>query len=273
MGIDRPDVDAVVHYAIPGSVEAYYQEIGRGGRDGRPATATLLWDFDDVSTREYLIDAPRPAKPGRPPADPAQAARRRELEHRKLERMIEYAGTAGCLRATILRYFGDPAAHEPCGACGTCCPDMPDAYERNLVRKILAGIARGGERYGRHRIVSMLTGETSDLPPALATLTTTGLLRHEPAEAVHAWLDAAIRAGLVAVSADQYRVLSLTSAGREFMRTGRSAATVARPARGFGRVARLDLEALHGPDREFGDDLLRREWGFVGRDRGRWRRR
>ena len=59
MGIDRPDVDAVVHYAIPGSLEAYYQEIGRAGRDGRAATATLLWDPADVATREYLIDSPR----------------------------------------------------------------------------------------------------------------------------------------------------------------------------------------------------------------------
>src|SRR5207253_7569909 len=59
MGIDRPDVDAVVHYAIPGSLEAYYQEIGRAGRDGRAATATLLWDYADVATREYLIDSPR----------------------------------------------------------------------------------------------------------------------------------------------------------------------------------------------------------------------
>src|SRR5207244_7528727 len=59
MGIDRPDVDAVVHYAIPGSLEAYYQEIGRAGRDGRPATATLLWDYADVATREYLIGSPR----------------------------------------------------------------------------------------------------------------------------------------------------------------------------------------------------------------------
>src|SRR2546423_3193159 len=59
MGIDRPDVDAVVHYAIPGSLEAYYQEIGRAGRDGRPATATLLWDYGDVFTRQFLIDSPR----------------------------------------------------------------------------------------------------------------------------------------------------------------------------------------------------------------------
>src|SRR6185503_8279661 len=110
MGIDRPDVDAVVHYAIPGSVEAYYQEIGRAGRDGRAATATLLWDPADVETRRFLIDSPRRDKPQRhAPLDPAEVARRRELEHAKLQRMIEYAGTAACLRATILRYLGDPA--------------------------------------------------------------------------------------------------------------------------------------------------------------------
>jgi ATP-dependent DNA helicase RecQ len=123
MGIDRPDVDAVVHYAIPGSVEAYYQEIGRAGRDGRPATATLLWDYGDVATRLFLIDGPRRHKPGQRAAlDPAEVARRKQLEHRKLQRMIDYADTTSCLRATILRYFGDPAVRDRCGSCGNCHP-------------------------------------------------------------------------------------------------------------------------------------------------------
>ena len=122
MGIDRPDVEAVIHYAIPGSVEAYYQEIGRAGRDGRQATATLLWDYADVATRKFLIDSPRRDKSGRSvfEVDPADVARRKELEHKKLERMIAYAETTSCLRATILRYFGDPAVRDPCGACGNC---------------------------------------------------------------------------------------------------------------------------------------------------------
>src|SRR5262249_6838577 len=65
MGIDRPDVEAVVHVNIPGSLEAYYQEIGRAGRDGRQAIATLLWDPADVATREFLIDHGRDTQPGR----------------------------------------------------------------------------------------------------------------------------------------------------------------------------------------------------------------
>ena len=122
MGIDRPDVDAVVHFAIPGSIEAYYQEIGRAGRDGRAAVATLLWDYADVATRQFLIDSPKREKTGRcpPPVDPGEMARRKAMEHGKLQRMVAYAGTERCLRATILRHFGDPAAREPCGACGNC---------------------------------------------------------------------------------------------------------------------------------------------------------
>lgn len=233
MGIDRPDVDAVVHYAIPGSVEAYYQEIGRAGRDGRPATATLLWDYSDVATREFLIDSPRRDRPGHSaaPLDPEEAARRKALEHTKLRRMIEYADTSACLRATILRYFGDAAVREPCDSCGNCRPGAIDAYERELVRKILSGVARGGERYGRQRIVAMLQGDTGDLPPALTKLSTTGLLRHETSDALHGWIDASISAGLVVVSKDQYRTLSLTEPGREVMRGRVQDLQIRRPSR------------------------------------------
>ena len=231
MGIDRPDVDAVVHYAIPGSVEAYYQEIGRAGRDGRPATATLLWDAADVATRQFLIDSPRRDKPGFAPRDPEEVARRKALEHSKLQRMIEYADTAGCLRATILQYFGDPAVRDRCDACGTCRPDAIDAYERELVRKILSGVAQAGERYGRHRIVAMLGGATAELPPALAKLPTTGVLRHEASESLRGWIDAAIAAQLLVVSKDQYRTLGLTDQGRRIVRGQPLDVPIARPAR------------------------------------------
>jgi ATP-dependent DNA helicase RecQ len=220
MGIDRPDVGAVVHLDLPGSLEAYYQEIGRAGRNGRPATATLLWYYPDIKTREFLIDRQRDARPDelRRAVDSREIARRKEVEHRLLRRMAGYADGAGCLRATILRYFGDPAAREPCETCSACERRAPlDDATRLLVRKILAGVARAGERYGRRRIAAMLAGDVEELPEPLTRLSTTGLLRGEPPRTIERWIDAACAAGLMAVSADRYRTLRLTRRGRDLM--------------------------------------------------------
>jgi ATP-dependent DNA helicase RecQ len=220
MGIDRPDIDAVIHADLPGSIEAYYQEIGRAGRDGRPATATLLWTYGDVRTREFLIDhtRERDVRRGRVAIAREERERRKTLEHTRLRRMIAYAETAACLRATILRYFGDPAAREPCGACGTC--DRRERLgeaDRLLLRKILSGIARSPRPYGRRRIVAMLGGHTEGLPEDLTRLSTTGLLREREPRLIERWIESACAAGLIAVSEDQYRTLTLTPAGRAVM--------------------------------------------------------
>jgi ATP-dependent DNA helicase RecQ len=159
MGIDRPDVEAVIHADIPGSIEAYYQEIGRGGRDGRRATATLLWNISDIAIREFLIEHSRPDRDNEPavPIDPGECARRRALAYVKLHRMMAYAEEAACLRATILRYFGDPAARERCGACGNCERLGPLGHTGYLcVRKILTSIRKAVERSGWPSVAAML---------------------------------------------------------------------------------------------------------------------
>ena len=165
--------------------------------------------------------------------------------------MIAYADSSDCLRASILQYLGDAAWQPSCVSCGNCRPDSIDSYERDLVRKIMAGIARAGERYGRTRIVAMLTGETRDLPPALASLSTTGLLRGESSDDLRRWIDTAVAAGLIAESKDKYRTLSLTDRGRDAMSGRLSEFALRRPPRRFGVRAgpvsdelRLDRRAM-----------------------------
>jgi ATP-dependent DNA helicase RecQ len=175
--------------------------------------------------------------------------------------MIEYADTPACLRATILQYFGDAAAREHCDACGNCRPGAIDAYEHGLVRQILSGIASAGERYGRRRIVAMLLGETHDLPPALASLVTTGALRHENADALRGWIEASIGAGLIVVSKDQYRTLSLSDRGRDAMRDRARPLEIRRPAVGIQRRARR--RDASGWDEWSAATMLRRRARFL----------
>jgi superfamily II DNA helicase RecQ len=132
--------------------------------------------------------------------------------------MVSYAETAGCLRATILRYFGDPVAGRDCSTCGNCTRREPlDPAQLLLVRKILAGIARAGERFGARKIVAMLAGDTEGLPESLTRLSTTGLLKGEDRRLIERWIEASAAAGLIEVSNDRYRTLSLSAPGREVM--------------------------------------------------------
>ncbi len=256
MGIDRPDLEVVVHKELPGSVEAYYQEVGRVGRDGRHAVATLLWNYSDVKTREFLIDKRDDdgARHGTD-ADPGEQDRRRTLEHLKLKRMVAYADGTGCLRMTILRYFGDPDAGADCQSCGNCLRRAALTDDQRLfVRKILSGVARSGERWGRRKIAAMLTGNTKDLPDALASLSTTGLLKEHDPRLIEKWVDALVGAGALWSSPDVYRTLRLTDLGRDVM-AGRQESlsllvpTVRVKSAGSGRKARKKKAAPGGVTR------------------------
>ena len=255
MGIDRPDVEVVVHLEIPGSLEAYYQEIGRAGRDGRASDVTLLWNYVDVRTREFFIEKDDDDSSGSfgaratfEPLDPSQRERKRALDRKKLQRMIAYADSTGCYRATLLGYFGEFEVMLRCGSCGNCRRRTALAADQlTFLRKILSGVARGGERWGRRRIVAMLRGETDDLPATLAGLSTTGLLRTESASRVADWIDAAVGAGLLTVSDDKYRLLSLTRDGREVLAGREHAVDLTLPEPAAPRRARRSRSTSRTP--------------------------
>ena len=110
MGIDKSDVRLVVHFDIPGSIEAYYQEVGRAGRDGRPAACALLFHERDLATQEYFIE-----QASKDPEGTDRAGRMRTL----LQEMLAYVSTSTCRQLAILEYFSDDAelALGPCGLC------------------------------------------------------------------------------------------------------------------------------------------------------------
>ena len=144
MGIDKPDVAYVFHTDLPGSLEAYYQEIGRAGRDGRPAEAHMLFGSGDIRMRRMFIDN----------EDAADEHKKRS--HARLATLIGYCEAALCRRQVLLGYFGETAV--PCGNCDNCLDQSPRIDGVAAARVILAAVAETGGRFGAAHIVDVLRG-------------------------------------------------------------------------------------------------------------------
>jgi ATP-dependent DNA helicase RecQ len=148
MGIDKPDVRFVLHTDMPGSVEAYYQEFGRAGRDGAPARALMLYGLDDIRMRRMFIDQEH------------EDGDRRRREHKRLDALIAYCEAAECRRQSLLRYFGEES--EPCGNCDACLEpvDLVDGTDEAVLA--LKTIQATGERFGTVHIVDVLRGGNTE---------------------------------------------------------------------------------------------------------------
>jgi ATP-dependent DNA helicase RecQ len=149
MGIDKPDVRFVAHVDLPKSIEGYYQETGRAGRDGEPAEAWLSYGLGDVVSMRQLIQQGEAGD------------ERKQLELRKLDALLGYCETTQCRRQALLASFGEPHA----GACGNCdnCVDPPQSWDgTQTARKALSCVYRTGQRFGAAHVIDVLRGELTD---------------------------------------------------------------------------------------------------------------
>ena len=148
MGIDKPDIRWVAHADLPKSIEAYYQEIGRAGRDGAPAETLALFGADDIRLRRSQIDE------GLAPPE------RRAADHGRLNALLGLAEALGCRRQKLLAYFGEEAA--PCGNCDICDSPAETFDGSEAVQKALSAILRTGEWFGAGHLIDILIGSETD---------------------------------------------------------------------------------------------------------------
>ena len=220
MGIDRPDVRAVIHLGPPGSIEAYYQEVGRAGRDGAAALGLLLVSGSDLPLRRALLE--RGADGAVP--DPAV------VEHKwgMFLELIRWVEGGSCRHDAILRYFGDEAETlAGCGRCDVCreleaaAPEEEDAERTTLiVRKALSGVARVHARFGLQTVVKLVRGEPDERleRAGLTRVPTHGNLKEHPEAWILALLRRCVSAGWVSFSGRERPVVVLTEEGRAVMK-------------------------------------------------------
>jgi len=228
MGIDRADVRAVLHLGPPGSLEAYYQEVGRAGRDGEPAVGLLLHTASDFPLRRRLLELPTN---GEPPSSEI-------LEHKwnLFLELMRWADSGTCRHDTILRYFGDE--EETVGGCGVCdvCAQIGDGADADAanqdpeevtltVRKALSAVARINGRFGLSAAICLALGKPDPRleRTGLQSVTTFGVLSERSEDFLKRLMRRLVTAGWVGFEGGDRPVAVLTESGLAVMRNERPA--------------------------------------------------
>ncbi|MEW6679046.1 MAG: DNA helicase RecQ [Pseudomonadota bacterium] len=206
MGIDKPDVRFVAHLDLPRSMEGYYQETGRAGRDGLPSEAWMAWGLQDVATQRRFIEE----------SESEEAHKR--IAHAKLNALLGLVESATCRRVALLDYFGE--ASGPCGNCDNCLepPQLWDATEP--ARKALSALYRTGQRFGAGHVIDVLLGKATDKVTQWGhqELSVFGIGTDLDDKRWRTVLRALVAKGWVAVDHDAYGALKLTEAARPVLK-------------------------------------------------------
>ena len=206
MGIDKPDIRYVFHSDLPGSPEAYYQEIGRAGRDGLPAETMMLYGLDDIRMRRTFIEQ----------EDSSDDRKRRE--HKRLDALLAYCEAPECRRRMLLHYFGEEI--EPCGRCDICLNPVETVDATEDGQKALSAVYRTGQRWGAAHIANVLMGKHTDKTASSGhdRLATFGVGADRTMQKWNAMIRQLVASGFLRIDIQGYGGLGLTEKGMALLK-------------------------------------------------------